>query len=519
MSIATETLSTLSALRVVQATVAAGASERAGAWLRAVESFHACPADVAVAFRTDAAGQRLMPIAAHGIDPAKVPAVPMADLDHPLVYSLVRGEHCFLDAGRLDAADCQSLLTAMRRPEAMLALPLRTATRGHANHVLLFGGTSSALRALRADDVWMLLVDLLRALLDWTGEPANDREPSPRGRSAHDARQLEDELPGASVAARRLRAEMAAAAESSLSVLITGETGAGKDHAAWLIHRASSRRDKAFVPLNCAAVSPELIAAELFGSAKGAYTGADRARPGLVAAAHGGTLFLDEIGDMPLPLQAALLRLLNEKRYRPLGEIEERTSDFRLLCATHQPLPQRIREGRFREDLYYRIRQLALLIPPLRERRADIGMLSEQVIARHNREHRASVTGLSPEARSLLVKHDYPGNIRELISTVRVACERTGDGEAIGADALRNLLVHDDVEVAAGARDGVPSSRVGQLLATTSLSAACHAFERELISARLRQYRGSRALAARSLGIPHRTLSYKCKKLHLDGDA
>ena len=507
------------ALRIVQATLAAvGATGRARAWLRALEAFHPFPADAAVLYRTDALGQTLIAIAAQEVDITKMPTASLANLDHPLVYSLVRGEQCLLEAGRLDGVEGAALLSSMCHAQALLALPLRSGKPGMANHVLLLGGTASALRALRADDTWMLLIDLLRVLLDSAGEDEHAARSMTRSRPDGAAiRQIEGELPGSSVAARRLRAEIAAAADSNLSVLLTGETGAGKDHAAWLIHRTSSRRDKSFVPLNCAAVSPELIAAELFGAAKGAYTGADRARPGLVAAANGGTLFLDEIGDMPLPLQAALLRLLNEKRYRPLGEVEERTSDFRLICATHQPLPQRIREGRFREDLYYRIRQLALWVPPLRERRGDIVVLADQVIAQHNRDHHANVVGLSDDARSVLMKHAFPGNIRELISTVRVACERTGEGESIAAHALRGLLTSD--EIGSSTRDAASLQNLDHLLSTSDLASACAAFERELIGSRLRQYRGSRSLAARSLGIPHRTLSYKCKKLSLDADA
>ena len=510
-------LSALAALRIVQATSAVAEAARPAAWLRAIDVLTTPPAPVMACYRLDAAGEVLRPLAALGVAPARLPEIAATQLEHPLVYALTRGEACLIDAmGALVDEGAQALAVAMKRMPALLAIPLR----GRTTTILALAGSPTQLRAFRRHDAWTAMLEVAQRLfaplcdaMPAEVAPARKRDASVSEREAADAR-VQQELIGVSIAARSLRADVLAAAESPLSLLISGETGVGKDHAAWLIHQVSARRHKAFVPLNCAAIAPELIAAELFGAAKGAYTGADRARAGLVAAADGGTLFLDEIGDMPMPLQATLLRLLNEKRYRPLGEIEERSSDFRLICASHQPLAQRIREGRFREDLYFRIRQLSLRIPPLRERRADIPLLAEHVIARHNREQRGYVTGLSDDAARVLAAHAFPGNVRELISLVRVACERVTGGKPIDAPLLMELLQAFAVEDEAASAP--LSANLAHWLATGDLVQACDEFERHLIALRLSQHRGSRLHAARSLGIPKRTLAYKCKKYSLD---
>ncbi|MDF5828752.1 sigma 54-interacting transcriptional regulator [Pseudomonas aeruginosa] len=181
-----------------------------------------------------------------------------------------------------------------------------------------------------------------------------------------------------------------------------------------------------------------MIEAELFGNERGAFTGAHHARKGLVAEADGGTLFLDEIGDMPLDLQGRLLRVLNEKKYRPVGSNLERHSDFRLMCATHQPLQQRIAEGRFREDLYFRIRQLTLHVPPLRGVRGH-RRACRATLRQFNRERQACIPGFSAGALKLLESHRFPGNVRELRSLVLVAAELSANGKAIESDALRGV--------------------------------------------------------------------------------
>ncbi|MNY12475.1 Transcriptional regulatory protein QseF [compost metagenome] len=237
-----------------------------------------------------------------------------------------------------------------------------------------------------------------------------------------------------------------------------------------------------------------------------------QARTGLVAEADGGTLFLDEIGDMPMALQGTLLRLLNEKKYRPLGGTREHSSDFRLICATHRPLPQLIRDGRFREDLYFRIRQLTLALPPLRERPEDIPALSFHTVLQHNRERQTRVAGLAPDALALLAAHALPGNVRQLRSLVLVAAERTPQGQPIRAD----LLDLSQAEMPALPQHGTGADLLHGLLHTDNLPQALDAFQSLVIRARLRQVNGSRSRAAQSLGIPKRTLARRCQAWNLD---
>jgi sigma-54-specific transcriptional regulator len=215
-----------------------------------------------------------------------------------------------------------------------------------------------------------------------------------------------------------------------------------------------------------------------------------------------------------------LLRLLNEKRFRPLGEVEEKSSDFRLICATHQPLQELIKQGRFREDLYFRLRQLTLLVPPLRERRNDIPLLAESVIARHNREQRNYVSGLTPEAQAMLLANEFPGNVRQLISVIQVACERAAKTGQIDVAALDSLLDDSPGTIAIPlSGEKVNANQVEKTFVDEDLTEACERFERMMIASRLDRFKGSRSRAAASLGIPRRTLAYKCKKFSLDVDS
>ncbi len=219
-----------------------------------------------------------------------------------------------------------------------------------------------------------------------------------------------------------LLSEAHLAARSEANVLILGESGSGKEVLARAIHLASPRRDRPFVAVNCAAIPEPLLESELFGHAKGAFTGAVGARPGLIQSAEGGTLFLDEIGDMPPPLQVKLLRVLQEREVRPVGASQAVPVDVRILSATHRDLEAAIAEGGFREDLYYRLNVVGLAIPPLRERREDIPLLAHQFLKTLAARHGRSVSGFTPEAMSMLAAHDWPGNVRQLMNTVEQCC-------------------------------------------------------------------------------------------------
>ncbi len=221
-------------------------------------------------------------------------------------------------------------------------------------------------------------------------------------------------------------------AGSDVPILLLGESGTGKELAARAIHDASPRNQGAFVPVECSGLGEALFESELFGHARGSFTGAHNRKPGLVEAATGGTLFLDEIGDVPLSLQMKLLRVLESGMYRPVGDIEARSADFRLVCATHRDLDCMVAEGSFRRDLYFRINTFPIAMPPLRERREDIPLLCDTLLGHSGKR-------LSPEALSMLHAHDFPGNIRELRNIIERAV-LLSDGVQIEARHLPAYL-------------------------------------------------------------------------------
>lgn len=482
---------------------------------------------ITLCYLRDALGEQLHVVASEGIAASRLPSLSSNELDNPLWYCMHTRKACLVDqpSGLLGiGADFEALREALGEQAALLAWPLLDA-QGQSIGALVLSGEVNTLYAWRNDRVWAAVMMVHQCLLATLTEHQGHAELLSGAVSREGARRqarllIEREFAGDSSLARQLREELLLLAESRLAVLITGETGVGKDHAACLIHQASARSHEAFVPVNCASIPKDLIGAELFGCTRGAYTGATEAREGLVASADGGTLFLDEIGDMPLSLQGTLLRLLNEKKYRPVGAVEEQVSDFRLICATHQPLLQLVREGRFRQDLYFRICQLTLQLPALRERRGDLESLAATLIRHYNGQHRRFVTGIAAAAVQVLLTHAFDGNIRELRNLILAACERTPCGQSIERQVLQTLmrqtltLEGDPAPVA-----GIEPDAMRALLETDDLPQAVETFERMMIDARLQQLGGSRRRAAESLGVPKRTLARKCQKWNLESAA
>jgi transcriptional regulator with PAS, ATPase and Fis domain len=302
---------------------------------------------------------------------------------------------------------------------------------------------------------------------------------------------------GSSPAALEVKRQARRAAQTQSNVLLLGETGTGKELLAHAIHGASARADKPFISVNLAAVPDTLLEAEFFGVAPGAYTGADRkGRDGKFKLADGGTLFLDEVGDMPLPLQAKLLRALQEQEFEPLGSNKVIKVDVRVLAATSRDLKALVAEGRFREDLYYRLNVLPIRLPALRERLADLEALAEHLL-----ENIAERTGmpqreLAPSAISALAAHDWPGNIRELRNVLEQAAMLT-DNPRLGAEDFARILP------AAG------SARVVAPGAMRPLPDQIADLERSSIRLALAATGGNKVLAARMLGISRATLYEK----------
>jgi DNA-binding NtrC family response regulator len=294
-------------------------------------------------------------------------------------------------------------------------------------------------------------------------------------------------IDGQSVPIRRLRAHIDKIAAVDAPVLISGESGSGKELAAQEIHAQSSRAGGPFIAINCAAIPPSLIHSELFGYERGAFTGAAKDKPGLIEAASGGSIFLDEIGDLPLDLQASLLRFLQERTIYRVGGTRTVAVDARVITATHVDLPKAVAEGRFREDLYYRLSVFPIRVPPLRERKDDLPLLTELIFNKYADEKSPQLKGISKQALRAMAQHDWPGNIRELINRMRRAMVL----------AEHRLIMPEDLELAPQddaiiLRDGLDNSRGSA--------------ERIAISNSLAKCGNNISQAARELGVSRMTL-------------
>jgi DNA-binding NtrC family response regulator len=303
---------------------------------------------------------------------------------------------------------------------------------------------------------------------------------------------------GSSAPMREVRALVAKVAPTSSTVLIRGESGTGKEIVARAIHAASRRAGQPFIKVVCAALPEALLESELFGYDKGAFTGATAGKPGRFELAEGGTLFLDEIGDLSPATQVKLLRVLQDRQYERLGGTETRTADVRILSATHRDLEALCREGRFREDLFYRINVVPVPVPPLRERPGDVRALAEHFLARFCREHQKPLR-LRPGALDPLEAHPWPGNVREL-QNVLERLVVLSDG-ALGAEDVARCLS--------------PASPPSRAQAPAQLDQARAEAERMAIEDALRRTGGNRTAAARVLGISRRTLYNKMVELQM----
>jgi transcriptional regulator with PAS, ATPase and Fis domain len=290
-------------------------------------------------------------------------------------------------------------------------------------------------------------------------------------------------------------------APSDATVLIRGESGTGKELVARAIHFNSRRAAGPLVPLSCAALPEQLLESELFGHEKGAFTGAAAQRKGRFELADGGSIFLDEIGDLTPTLQVKLLRVLQERQFERLGGTRTLTVDVRILAATHRDLEQAMREGTFREDLYYRLNVVTIQIPPLRERREDIPALLDHFLRRFAEKSRREVTGITAAARDALLRYDYPGNVRELENIVERAVLLCRD----------RVIDLPDLPVAL--RPGESGTDVPEPQNLPDLVAS---IERQAIRAALKRHDGVQTQAAQELGISERVLRYKMRKYGLD---
>jgi DNA-binding NtrC family response regulator len=377
------------------------------------------------------------------------------------------------------------LLAPLRESDPLVSLIILTA----------HGTIDLAVRAVKlgAEQVLTKPIELeaLGVMLDRLVDTRRIRHKQIAGASGL-ARDTLDPFLGSSRLIRRLAVEAARVARADCPVLILGETGTGKGLITGWLHRHSPRADEPFVDLNCASLSKELLESELFGHEKGAFTGALASKPGLMEVARHGTIFLDEIGDLDLDVQPKLLKAIEDKRFRRLGEVRDRRVDVRLLAATHADLQQLVEERRFRQDLYYRISMVPLVVPPLRERREDIRPLARELLRRIPARTGRAVE-LTDAAKLALMDYDWPGNIRELRNVLERAVLLT-DGPCIDSSDLRFQ--------AAGL---LPGSTGEALLTLADL-------ERRHIERAIAAEAGHVERAARRLGIPRSSLYARLKR-------
>jgi DNA-binding NtrC family response regulator len=317
-------------------------------------------------------------------------------------------------------------------------------------------------------------------------------------------------LIGSSPAMKGIYSVIRRAGPTGATVLVTGESGTGKELVAVAVHAASPRSKRAFVALNCSALPGDLIESELFGHAKGAFTGADREREGLFEAANGGTVFLDEVGDLAPQAQAKLLRALEERRITRVGETRERAFDVRLIAATNRPLDALVSQGAFREDLLYRLRVIHIELPPLRDRREDIVPLAVHFIEHLAERHGRDITALSADARRTLLAHDWPGNVRELRNALERAVVLAEHSEITTADLP--VTIADS-----GAPLGPVDSALAGLDYNEARERARAAFDRAFLGAALERHGGNVTRAAEALALHRQSLQKLLKKAGLRG--
>jgi two-component system response regulator PilR (NtrC family) len=325
-------------------------------------------------------------------------------------------------------------------------------------------------------------------------------------------------LMGQSKAMASLRELIARVSRSQAPVHITGESGTGKELVARLIHETGGRHDAPFVPVNCGAIPSELMESELFGHKRGSFTGAIADKRGLVQSAEGGTLFLDEVADLPLHMQVKLLRLIQEKTVRPVGEQREVPVDVRVLSATHKNLAELVSQGRFREDLYYRINVIEIRVPALREHWEDIPVLAESMLQRMSMRSSTVMPRVTPEARAALQSYAFPGNVRELENILERAVALSATGLIDVADLQLRQFTAAPAVVAASA-DAPVAVAVPSASATASgapLGDQLENIERDAIVRALEQTRYNKTAAAKLLGMSFRALRYRVKKLGIE---
>jgi two-component system response regulator PilR (NtrC family) len=415
---------------------------------------------------------------------------------------------------------CQLCLTDMNLPDGN-GIELVQWIQEHASAtpvavITAYGNMDTAIESLKAGafDFVSKPVELPR-LRELVNSALKLSTPKPDQDEAVDEPGL---LLGDSPQIRKLRTQTRKLARSQAPVFISGESGSGKELVARMIHLQGPRRDGPFIAVNCGAIPSELMESEFFGHKKGSFTGAVENKEGLFRSANGGTLFLDEVADLPLAMQVKLLRAIQEKAVRPVGDTKEVPVDIRVLSATHKNLPDLVQEGSFRQDLFYRINVIELGVPPLRERCDDVELLSGHILERIAREYECPAAELTPAALKQLKAYDFPGNVRELENILERAYTLCDD-DRIDADDLHlgNGMRAPDAAPGSGAQ-ALPQEgdRIAVPDGEIDLEGYLESIERQTIEKALEATRWNKTAAAKRLGISFRALRYRLKKLGME---
>jgi two-component system, NtrC family, response regulator PilR len=319
-----------------------------------------------------------------------------------------------------------------------------------------------------------------------------------------------ERLLGKSPPMQRIFEVLRKVASNRTSVLLIGESGTGKELAARALHELSPRTDRQFVAVNCGAIPETLLESELFGHVKGAFTGANADKQGLFDAAHNGTLLLDEVADLPVPMQVKLLRVLQERKVKPVGGVSEHEVDVRIVAATNRDLETEVEKGAFRQDLFYRLNVIQIRLPPLRERREDLPLLVDHFIRKFSAEHGCNVVSAMPEVMSAFMAYHFPGNVRELENMIeRAVTLSTTDW--LGIDAFPNLVGLQGVQPPVQPVGSLPDDGM-------DLEHHLEEYERTILIKALEKTNGNRTEAARLLRVSFRSMRYRLSKLGITGD-
>jgi two-component system response regulator PilR (NtrC family) len=400
----------------------------------------------------------------------------------------------------LDRQSFDLCLTDMRLPDGdgleVVRHIAEHAPRTPVAVITAFGSAENAVEALKA------------GAFDYVEKPVSPEHIRALVRSALKLPEMLAKAPGAyrlvgeSAAMRQVRARIDKVARSQAPVFISGATGTGKEVAARLIHAGGSRSEAPFVAVNCGAIPENLMESEFFGYRKGAFTGAEADRNGFFQAAHGGTLFLDEVVDLPLSMQVKLLRAIQEKRVRRVGDVKEEPVDVRIISASHQDLQAAVSSGRFRHDLFYRLNVIGIHMPALKERREDVAELASFILERLAGQHHPR---LSTAALEALQRYDFPGNVRELENMLERALA-LAEGEEITPEDLHITPDGGGAEAHVPGADGVGMGLQDYL----------DAVEKKAIQAALQKTGGNKTAAARLLGVTFRSLRYRLERLGIE---